>query len=275
MNTKYNELSIELKKYFEILSPEGIPDFIFEYIDSPEMKRIDKIGTACGTDYTKIFGHKYFYSNLEHSIAVALIVWNFTKDKKQTLAGLFHDISTPVFKHCIDFMNGDHEKQESTEELTTSMIENGKEIKELLNKDNIKVSEVDNYHMYPIADNDTPKLSSDRLEYTLSNGLYFDNMEVYNLEDIRKIYGNIKILKNEENECELGFKSIEIAEKFIDTASKLWPRWIDNPDKVVMQFIADSVKRSFEIGELTKQDLYTLSEEEIIKKIENSGDKHF
>ena len=27
------------------------------------------------------------------------------------------------------------------------------------------------YHIYPIADNDTPMLSADRLEYTLSNGL--------------------------------------------------------------------------------------------------------
>ena len=70
--------------------------------------------------------NRFFYSNLEHSIGVALIVWNFTKDKKQTLAGLFHDISTPVFKHCIDFLNGDYETQESTEELTTYMIKNSK-----------------------------------------------------------------------------------------------------------------------------------------------------
>ena len=50
------------------------------------MQRIGKIGYGCGTDYTKIFNNKFLYSNLEHSIAVALIVWNFTKDKKQTLA---------------------------------------------------------------------------------------------------------------------------------------------------------------------------------------------
>ena len=62
------------------------------------------------------------YSSLDHSIAVALIVWRFTHDKKQTFAGLFHDISTPAFKHCVDFMNGDYLKQESTEGLTTDFI---------------------------------------------------------------------------------------------------------------------------------------------------------
>ena len=68
---------------------------------------------TCGTDYTHIFNNKFFYSNLEHSIGVALIVWHFTKNKKQTLAGLFHDISTPVFKYCIDFMNGDKVKEDT------------------------------------------------------------------------------------------------------------------------------------------------------------------
>ena len=86
-----------------------------------------------------------WYSSLDHSVAVALIIWNFTNDKKQTLAGLFHDIATPAFKHAIDFMNGDYEKQESTEELTTQIIANSKEIMELLNRDNIKIDEVNDY----------------------------------------------------------------------------------------------------------------------------------
>ena len=59
---------------------------------------------SCGTIYSKMY-NQMWYSSLEHSIAVALIIWHFTKDKKQTLSGLFHDIATPVFKHSIDFMN--------------------------------------------------------------------------------------------------------------------------------------------------------------------------
>lgn len=45
---------------------------------------------------------------------------------KKTLSGLFHDIATPCFKHCIDFMNGDYETQESKEDLTKNIIQNSK-----------------------------------------------------------------------------------------------------------------------------------------------------
>ncbi len=200
-----------------------------------------------------------------------LIIWNFTKIKKQTIAGLFHDISTPVFKHCIDFMNGDHETQESTEELTTYMIKNSKEIMELLERDNIKVDEVDDYHIYPIADNDTPKLSADRLEYTFTNGLYFK--EVWNVQKIKEIYSNIEIQINEDNIQELGFKDKNIAEEFIVGASQLWPLWVSNEDKLAMQFLADTVKKMSEENLLTKKDLYTLSEKEVINKIENCNNE--
>ena len=140
MSKYYEKLNETIKEYFKVLSKD-FPEFLYEYIDTPPMQRIGKIGCGCGTDYTKVFNNKFFYTNLEHSIGVALIVWNFTKDKKQTLAGLFHDIATPVFKHSIDFMNGDYEKQESTEELTTRIINESQEIMKLLKRDGIKVED--------------------------------------------------------------------------------------------------------------------------------------
>lgn len=195
MKNYFEMLDKTIKEYFKILSDET-PDFLNEYINTKEMQKQAKISVSCGTYYTKLFDKMIWYSSLDHSIAVSLIVWNFTKDKKQTLAGLFHDIATPVFKHSIDFMNGDYEKQESTEELTTRIISESKEIMKLLKRDGIKVEEVDNYHIYPIADNDTPMLSADRLEYTLSNGLGV-RKKVWNLSDIKEIYNNIEIQKNE------------------------------------------------------------------------------
>ena len=271
MNYYFENLNETVKQYFKILSDE-FPNFLYDYINTPEMQRIGKISCACGTDYTKIFNNKFFYSNLEHSIGVALIIWNFTKNKKQTLAGLFHDIATPVFKHCIDFMNGDHEKQESTEELTLKIISESDEIMNLLNRDGIKLEEVSDYHMYPIADNDTPKLSADRLEYTFTNGIYFK--EVWNIEEIKNIYDNLEIQKNEDGIEELGFKDRNIAEKFIDGASKLWPLWISNEDKLTMQFIADVIKRMSEKNMISQKDLYSLSEKEVIEKIENCKDEN-
>lgn len=202
MNNYLESLNEEIREYFKILSPE-FPEWLLEYINTPEMQKLRGISLSCGTDYSKCFDIKYYHSNLEHSVGVALVIWNFTKDKKQTLAGLFHDIHTPCFKHCIDFMNGDSERQESTEEGTMETILNSKEIMTLLNRDNIKIEEVCDYKIYPIADNDTPRLSADRFEYTFTSGLTF--FRIWNLDRIRKMYNNITICTNEDGLPELAF----------------------------------------------------------------------
>lgn len=255
-----------MKEYLKILSNE-IPDFLNDYINTPPMQKLSEISVSCGTYYTKLFDKMVWYSSLDHSIAVSLIVWNFTKDKKQTIAGLFHDIATPVFKHSIDFMNGDYKKQESTEELTTQIISESKEIMGLLKRDGIKIEEVDNYHIYPIADNDTPMLSADRLEYTLSNGLGACK-NIWNMEDVKEIYENIEIQKNEQGIEELGFKDIKIAEKFVKGMRILSNSYIDNRRKFSMQFLADIMKIMSSQNLITKKDLYELSEKEVIEKIE-------
>lgn len=267
----YENLNPEVKEYFNILCPV-FPNWLLDYIDTPEMQRINKISMSCGTDYSKCFNVRYFYSNLDHSVGVALIIWNFTHDKKQTLAGLFHDIATPVFKHCIDFMNGDTENQESTEERTTEIIKNSTHIMNLLKRDNIKLEEVNDYKIYPIADNDTPKLSADRFEYTFSSGLTF--FRVWELDKIKKIYNNVIISKNEDNIDELTFKDKDVCEEYINIISKLWPEWISDKDKTVMQFIADICKSMNIAGYLSIDDLYELSEKEVIEKILNVPDKY-
>lgn len=271
MNKYYDSLNDETKEYFNILSPE-FPEWLYEYIDTPEMKRIGKIGISCGADYSKCFDVKYWYSNLDHSVGVALIIWNFTHDKKQTLSGLFHDIATPTFKHCIDIMNGDCEKQESTEERTTSIIKNSNKIMKLLKRDNIKLSEVDNYKIYPIADNDIPKLSADRFEYTFSSGLIFHR--VWELNKIREIYNNVVISKNEDGIDEFAFKDKEVCEEYIKIIRNLWPAWVDNKDRAVMKFFADMCKSMNVAGFLTVDDLYNLSEKEVIEKMKNCKDEY-
>ena len=271
MNEYLKNLNEEIRNYLKILSPD-FPEWLLEYIYTPEMLRLDGIGMSCGTLYTKVYNDKYFYSSLTHSVAVALILWNFTHDKKQTISGLFHDIATPTFKHCIDFMNGDSEHQESTEERTEQIIKDSKEIMELLERDSIKVEEVSDYHIYPIADNDTPRLSADRFEYTLSGGLY--QVRVFELKDIEKYYNNIVILKNEDGIDELAFQDIKLCENFIHDISKLWPRWVEDEDRLCMQFIADIVKSMNIKGYITVDDLYKFSEREVLQLIQNCEDNY-
>ena len=185
MGKYLNNLNKEIKEYFEILEP-NFPEWLIDYIETKELLSQRYISVTCGTIYSDLFESDFFFSSLDHSVAVALIVWHFTRDKKQTLSGLFHDIATPAFKHCVDFLNGDYMTQESTEDLTTEIIKKSEEITKLLKRDGIEISEVDDYHIYPVADNDTPKLSADRLEYSLSNALF--TYRLLNSESIREIY---------------------------------------------------------------------------------------
>lgn len=271
MNDYLENLNETTKKYFKILSDE-FPKFLYDYIDTPAMQKQAKISVSCGTIYSKMF-NQMWYSSLDHSVAVALIIWNFTKDQKQTLSGLFHDIATPVFKHSIDFLNKDYEKQESTEELTTKIISESKEIMNLLQRDGIKLEEVSNYHIYPIADNDTPKLSSDRLEYTFSNGLGATE-KMWELNEIEEIYKNIEIQENEEGVQELGFRDLKIAEKFVHTMSILSRLYRRDKTIFSMQLLADIIKKMSDENMITLKDLYELSEKEVIEKIENCGDEN-
>lgn len=260
-------ISKELKDYFNVLEPE-YPNWLDEYINTYELLTQRYISITCGTIYSDLFESSFFYSSLDHSVAVALIIWHFTKDKKQTLAGLFHDIATPAFKHCIDFMNGDYINQESTEELTTKMIRDSKDVMNLLKRDNISLKEIDDYHIYKIADNDTPQLSADRLEYSLSNALF--TYRLLDLNSIKEIYNDIEIQNNEYGEIELGFKTKKLAREFVKVTSRMSVIYREDKTRYSMQFLADIIKRLVNEKKLTIEDLYNEKEEDIIKIIEES-----
>lgn len=262
-----DEIDDRVKQYFSILS-KNRPEWLIKLLESPELLQQQYISITCGTIYSDLFSSKFFYSSLEHSIWVALIIWNFTHDEKQAISWLLHDIATPAFKHCIDFLNWDHQNQESTEDLTAEIISKSSIITSYLNDKWILVNEVNDYQIYPIADNKSPRLSSDRLEYSLSNGLF--SYEVLSFEDVEEIYNDIIVVKNEEGIDELAFQSLEIARKFIRAVRKLSVIYIEDRTRYSMQFVAEIIKRLVDDWLLKIDDLYSLSEQAIINIVEES-----
>ena len=141
-----------------------IPKFLHDATQVSDVKRLENVGMNCGCEYTKfpVFADIGPYSRYDHSVGVALIVWHFTGDMTQSMAGLLHDIATPVFAHVVDFLRGDHLHQESTERETENLIYGSAELCNVLRGYKIPLEAVVDYHLYPIADNDSPKLSADR-----------------------------------------------------------------------------------------------------------------
>jgi len=103
------------------------------------------------------------------------------------------------------------------------------------------------------------------------NGFYY--IKVWELSNIKDVYQNIEILKNEKGICELGFNNVESAEYFIDGASKIWPNWCSAEDTVTMNFFADIIEKMYNNKFISKNDLYKLSEKEIVEQITNCEDK--
>ena len=260
----YEDLSENKKRYFNILCKE-FPDWLKEYIDTIPMWRIDSISADSGITYTKLFPKHEWYSNLDHSVAVALITWNFTKNKILTLTALFHDIGTPVFKHCIDFMNPKNEQE--MEEKRKEVLKNSTELQNLLKNDQINWELLTIPTKYPLIKAENPKLSIERLENIFHQCYFF--YQILDLNEIEKYYTKLEIVPNESNKEELGFQDIETAETFLEKTRKLWEIWISDTIRSHMQFIADICHSMIYLKFVTIDDLYQNSETEFIRKIEN------
>lgn len=226
------------------------------------MQRLKDVGMHCGCEYTSfpMFVGLDNYSRYKHSVGCALIVWHFTQDRRQTIAALLHDIATPTFAHVVDFLNGDHLKQESTENGTVNIIASSPEIMTRLKEWNIELEEVADYHVYPIADNDSPKLSADRLEYTLSNLV---NYRITPTEKIKEWYDHLMVGKNEEGEDELMFDDFQIAEAFCLSALETSKIYVADEDRFAMQTLSELLCKHITRGVLSKNDLYR-TESEVI-----------
>lgn len=249
------------------LYAQEIPPLLEQLAESPEMKRLADIGMHCGCEYTQIAFYQQElapYNRFIHSLGVASIIWNFTKDVKQAVAGLFHDISTPVFAHTVDFLNDDHMTQESTEHLTRLFIEKSPPIMRLLRSHGISVEEIDDYHRYPIADNDTPMLSADRLEYTLGNAVLLHRVP---LSDIQHIYDDLTICMNGLHQPELTFRTMDAAKAFFNISITNSRQYVSDEDRFAMQYLADLLRDALDRSVLAPEDLYT-TETELVRKME-------
>ncbi len=235
---------------------KDIPDLLRQLSQADAMQRLSDVGMNCGCEYTSFdrFSGLQPYSRLDHSMGVALIVWHFTADKTQAAAGLLHDIATPVFAHTVDFLNGDHLKQESTESATEKMIFADPQLRKILQENGIDVEQVTDYHLYPIADNDAPGLAADRLEYTLGNGV---NYGFITRQQAKALYEDLVVDTNEKHQPELMFAGKEQALGFARLALRCSKIYVSDEDRYAMQALAQLLKDALDAGILTREDLYT------------------
>lgn len=258
--------------YLKLLNYDNVPEFLKKYLEVPTLQRLKEIGYFCGMDYAskKIYDFKEYISRYDHSLTVALLVYKLTEDKTQTLAGLFHDVSTPCFSHVIDYMNKDYVKQESTEKNMLKVIESDATLLNLLREDKTKVDEIVDFKEFTIVDNDRPKLCADRLDGIIQTA--YNWTKEINLEDIDIIINDIKVYKNEQDENEIGFRTREIAEKVLAYSDRINEVCHSSEDNYMMELLAKITRYSINKGYITYDELFTSTEKTIFEVFDSKKD---
>ena len=190
----------------------------------------------------------------------------FTHNKAQTIAGLLHDVSTPVFSHVSDFRKGDALTQTATEEDNLSIVRRDKELAHLLEQDGLTIEQVEDYHKYPVADNEIPQLSADRLEYMYPSGMALDGS--WTLETIKQTYQNLRVLKNENGIDELGFTDADIALEYCRHFCMIGHILQLNENKLTLHMLGQIMNQAVELGVLHEDDFMKKSEREIMRELD-------
>ena len=257
-----------MKDYLDIFIDKEYPKFIDKYLSTNTLKRLKYITQFCGCDYTKLYSPLFKYTRLDHSLVVAHMTWHFTHNKKETIMALLHDVGTPCFAHTIDIALGDCINQESSERNIIDIIKKDKKLQSYLNEDDVSFEDIDNYPNYHVLENKSPKLCTDRLDGILHSCYIW--IHTHSLKQIKEVYDDLIILYNEENNPEIGFKHISIAEKFASMVYNYAHELQWNTDKYIMKYISELVKKSFDKKLLSLNDLYTKKEEDICNLFEKN-----
>ena len=246
-----------------------IPTFLYRYMELDIVQRLKEVSFLCGMDYASknVYNFSCKINRYDHSVNVARITWRFTHDKKATIAALMHDIATPVFSHVIDYMNGDYIKQESTEEKTHEILASCEKFKEYLEEDCIQLEEISDFKRYPIVDNERPKVCADRLDGTLLSAMAWAN--IVDARCCKEILESIIVGKNEDDEDELSFDNRQAAEYFMLANDKVNELTHSDADNYMMNLLAKIVKRCIDMNYLAYNDLFRMTEPQVVETIEN------
>ena len=252
-----------------------IPEFLNKYLKVDILVRLKDISYFCGMDYAskEIYDFKYKITRYDHSLSTALLTWRYSKDKKQTIAALFHDISTPCFSHVIDYMNKDYANQESTEDKTEEILNSSSNLTEILKEDNLSIKDLVNFKYYPIVVNKRPRLCADRLDGIILTSLAWT--KELDINYIPTILNNIKVYINESNKPELGFKNKNVAIKINEINHNINIFCHSKEDNYMMNLLADLTNYCINNNYITYDELYTKTEIELYKIFSTIKDEDF
>ena len=254
----------EIKSIHEIYNGDN-PKILELFNDIPEINRLENISEVSGINMTKFWGGLNQSTILDHCIGVALILEKYTNEDKQIIAGLLHGLNTPAFNEASKHMN-----EKLNEKSIYDFIVGSDKLFEYFLNNNIDIQDVCDYSKYPLAKSNGVKLDADSIEKILRTSYLLGNIT---LKELKEIYNDIIITKNEENVFEFAFDDYNMAEKFCKLSIEVARKYRSYESKISMKIVATLLELMLKRKEINCEDLYKYADKAIYEIGINSSDR--
>lgn len=272
-----------LVEQYNAMHKENTHIDIERYFNTKTLRRLRGKGLFCGMDYVGIEALRpiAFYSRLDHSMNVAYTASKLSDELEEVLAGAFHDVGTLSFSHVNSFKKRNGLKQDNDERNIKSILLEDEEVLTYLSEDGINIDDVVDYSRYPLIDKEIPCMCLDRVEGVLATCLFWAH--THTLDDIRGLYNMLCYIdkldglvfpidnprfKDFRGEMFLNehFGDLDY-EDFFEAINVYSKKLLTKEDRYMMEILGCVLRYYEDVGVFDEDDLFYLSEEEIINRI--------
>ena len=243
----------------ELYGEYYVDDVIYEIINTKIFKRLKNIYQSGGgylvNDLWNVNRH-------EHSIGTMILSLKFNGNIEEQIKALLHDISHTAFSHVIDYVLK-NENEDYHEKIQEDFL-NDEELLSILEKYNLNIKRIMSKN-YSFLDDELPKLSFDRIDYTLRD--LFRQKRI-SLKEIREIVNHLTIYQNK-----LCFNSLEIGKWFQKLYFQEVVEYFQNPLNMYINTMLCNLLTSALNEEIIHLQDFNFTDEYILRKINSSSKK--
>ena len=239
--------------YGEVLINESI---IKDLMNTKPFQRLKDINQYGGVNF--VFPDKYQVTRFEHSIGVWHVLKTVGADFETQIAGLLHDIGHTAFSHMYDMALSS--LNENHHERVQEKLVGWTEIEDILEKNSIKLKNVDEY---VLIKRPLPDIGADRFDYAIRDYVTATHEKA---EFANKALSAIS--KDDEG---LFFNNLEIARTFAEIGNKSQWLVVHEPTvAAVYQSLIEMIRLGLKNGWL-KEDDFLQTDEYVFNKIKSNA----
>ena len=236
-----------------------VDDVIYEIINTRIFKRLKNIYQS-GGGY--LVNELWNVNRHEHSIGTMILSLKFNGNIEEQIKALLHDISHTAFSHVIDYVLK-NENEDYHEKIQEDFL-NDEELLSILEKYNLNIKRIMSKN-YSFLDDELPKLSFDRIDYTLRD--LFRQKRISH-KDVREIVNNLAVYQNK-----LCFNSLEIGKWFQKLYFQEVVEYFQDPLNMYINTMLSNLLALALNEKIIQLQDFNFTDEYIIKKINSSSKK--